>query len=274
MDSEERKGDGAEGPADPRSEAGQVREDARTDTGAASREVRRRASFIRFANRYKRARGPHDRYMVASHQARIPEARAEVARARRARAQAVARASALAEVSWTERLEALRAQAASDRARLEAELRSAHLDALTGVYRREMGLAAISREIDRARRSDGRFILAFVDVDRLKAVNDSDGHAAGDRVLQAVVRAIRTSLRSFDPIVRYGGDEFLCGLGGMEVADAGRRFSAIEAVIRADAGVGISVGLAGLAASDTVMQLTERADAAMLEVKARHRSAR
>jgi diguanylate cyclase (GGDEF)-like protein len=165
-----------------------------------------------------------------------------------------------------------RAEAARERARLEAELRSAHLDELTGAYRREMGQLALSHEIDRARRSDGRFVVAFVDVDRLKDVNDHDGHAAGDRVLQTVVRAIRTRLRSFDPIIRYGGDEFVCGLGGTDVAEAERRFESIEVAIESEASVGISVGLAVLADGDTAQQLTERADAAMLEVKAAHHS--
>jgi diguanylate cyclase (GGDEF)-like protein len=165
-----------------------------------------------------------------------------------------------------------RAEAARERARLEAELRSAHLDELTGAYRREMGQLALSHEIDRARRSDGRFVVAFVDVDRLKDVNDHDGHAAGDRVLQTVVRAIRTRLRSFDPIIRYGGDEFVCGLGGTDVAEAERRFESIEVAIESETSVGISVGLAVLADGDTAQQLTERADAAMLEVKAAHHS--
>lgn len=120
-----------------------------------------------------------------------------------------------------------RINAAHERARLEAELRSAHLDQLTGAYRREMGQLALSHEIDRARRSDGRFVLAFVDVDRLKSINDRDGHAAGDRVLQTVVRVIRTRLSSFDPIVPYGGDEFICGLTGTDLGEAERRFEAI-----------------------------------------------
>jgi diguanylate cyclase (GGDEF)-like protein len=145
---------------------------------------------------------------------------------------------------------------------------------LTGAYRREMGRLALTHEIDRARRSDGRFVLAFVDVDGLKDVNDRDGHAAGDRVLQVVVDAIRTRLRSFDPIVRYGGDEFVCGLSGTDIDQASRRFDAIGDAIRAEAGVGISVGFATLASADNADDLTERADVAMLEVKASHHSRR
>jgi diguanylate cyclase (GGDEF)-like protein len=135
-----------------------------------------------------------------------------------------------------------------------------------------MGQLALSNEIDRARRSNGQFVVAFVDVDRLKDVNDRDGHAAGDRVLQTVVRAMRTRLRSFDPIIRYGGDEFVAGLAGTDLEEAKRRFDAIGAAIDADAHVGISVGLAVMAADDTADQLTERADVAMLEVKAAHRA--
>jgi diguanylate cyclase (GGDEF)-like protein len=163
-----------------------------------------------------------------------------------------------------------RANAARERGRLEAELEDAHLDELTGAYRREMGRLALSHEIDRARRSDGRFVVAFVDVDRLKAVNDRDGHAAGDRVLQSVVQAMRTRLRSFVPIIRYGGDEFVCGLAGTDLSEAERRFDLIGIAIEADARVGISVGLAELEPGDTADALTERADVAMLEVKAAH----
>jgi diguanylate cyclase (GGDEF)-like protein len=148
----------------------------------------------------------------------------------------------------------------------------AHLDELTGAFRRELGRQALSNEMDRARRSDGRFVLAFVDVDDLKLLNDRDGHAAGDRALQGVVTAIRSRLRSFDPIIRFGGDEFVCGLSGTDLFEATVRFDAIRVAVAADANVGISVGLAALAPGDTVDALTERADVAMLAVKAEHRS--
>jgi len=65
----------------------------------------------------------------------------------------------------------------------------------------------------------------------------------------------------------------VCGLGGTDLAEAGRRFEAIGHAIEADARIGISVGLAALADGETPDQLTERADAAMLEMKAAHHSA-
>ena len=135
-----------------------------------------------------------------------------------------------------------------------------------------MGRLAITHEIDRVRRSGGPLVVAFVDVDELMMVNDRDGHAAGDRVLQSVVGAMRARLRSFDPIIRHGGDEFVCGLGGTGLAEAERRFDLIGVAIEADAGVWISVGFAELEPSDTADGLTERADGAMLGVKAARRA--
>jgi diguanylate cyclase (GGDEF)-like protein len=183
---------------------------------------------------------------------------------------AAARAEARADRA---RAAAFRSAAAEERSRLEAELRSAHLDQLTGAYRREMGNLALEHGIDRARRSDQRFVIAFVDVDGLKALNDSEGHAAGDHILQVVVRAIRTRVRSFDPVIRYGGDEFVCGIGGTDVEEAQRRFERIRTAIRADTGAGVTVGFAALADGDTVDELTRRAEDAMLAVKARGRAA-
>jgi diguanylate cyclase (GGDEF)-like protein len=259
----------------------------------ASRSERKKTSSDRLGARLERASTAHDRDATASERDRTADGRDEVGRARDDRAADQTRDAEESDGSLLEQLAELRAQAATDRARaaadrkraasdrakaarererLEAELHSAHLDELTGAYRREMGRLAISHEIDRARRSDGRFVLAFVDVDDLKTVNDRDGHAAGDRVLQTVVSAIRTRLRSFDPIMRYGGDEFVCGLSGTDLSEAERRFESIGIAIEADAHVGISVGLAALAAGDTPERLSERADAAMLAVKERHHS--
>jgi diguanylate cyclase (GGDEF)-like protein len=88
-------------------------------------------------------------------------------------------------------------------------------------------------------------------------------------VLRTLVSTLRSSLRSFDPIVRYGGDEFVCGLGGADLDQVERRFDAIRRSVQNDAGVGISVGLAALASGETLDQLTARADAALLDARNR-----
>ena len=181
----------------------------------------------------------------------------------------LARLAAVRARAATERTKAAhdRAEAALERAALAAELHSAHLDDLTGAFRRELGWTALTHEIDRARRADGRFVIAFVDVDELKCVNDREGHAAGDRVLQTVVWTMRRHLRSFDPVVRYGGDEFVCGLGGADLEEVARRYEAIDRAVREEVGVGISVGFAALGAGETLDQLVARADAALLDAK-------
>ena len=160
-----------------------------------------------------------------------------------------------------------RTEAARERTRLQAELHSAHLDELTGAYRRSMGELALNHEIERARRVDGQFVIAFVDVDDLKVVNDRDGHVAGDRVLETVVFSMRSHLRSFDPVVRFGGDEFVAGIAGVHLAEVVKRFALIDRSVKRAVGVGISVGLAELEPEETLDQLTARADVALLAAK-------
>jgi diguanylate cyclase (GGDEF)-like protein len=256
-----------------------------------SRNERATGTFERHWNRLMRGGTADARDVTATDRDRMASARDEAARARDARSMEEALVSTDARASLLKQLDDLRARAetyraraaadraraakdradaARERTRLEDELNAAHLDELTGAYRREMGRLALAHEIARARRSDGQFVLAFVDVDRLKLVNDRDGHAAGDHALQTVADAIRARLRSFDPIMRYGGDEFVCGLGGTDLADATRRFDLIGASIEADSDVGISVGFATLGPGDSADELIERADAAMLIVKTRH----
>jgi diguanylate cyclase (GGDEF)-like protein len=166
-----------------------------------------------------------------------------------------------------------REDAARERGRLEAELRSAHVDSLTGAFRREMGPAAIANEIERMRRSGGSMVVAYVDVDGLKPINDNEGHEAGDGVLRTVVRVIQQRFRPYDSVIRYGGDEFVCVLGGIDIAQAENSFASIATAIHEEARVTVSVGFATRADGDTPESMVSRADAAMLEVKRRRYSA-
>jgi diguanylate cyclase (GGDEF)-like protein len=267
-----------------------------------SRLTREENRAERLATHVVRARIAHSRVRTAAQRDEAAAARDEMARRRNLRDEAMEHSVAASDSPLAKKLEQVRvrataagvraaaarsraaasedraaqgeASAARELARMEAELLSAHLDDLTGALRREMGRLALNQEIDRARRGDGRFVVAFADVDGLKCVNDRDGHAAGDRVLKTVVWTIRSNLRSFDPIVRYGGDEFVCGLGGVDHDVVARRFEAIDRSVQSDVGVGISVGLAKLEPDDTLDLLTARADAELLDVKNRRGSQR
>ena len=106
-----------------------------------------------------------------------------------------------------------REEAARDREQVRHRARAAHLDDLTGTYRRTMRRRRATARVDRARRSARSWTLGSSTSMALKRINDREGHAAGDALLRDVATdAIRSKLRSYDPIVRFGGDEFVCAL--------------------------------------------------------------
>jgi diguanylate cyclase (GGDEF)-like protein len=161
-----------------------------------------------------------------------------------------------------------RERAAKERADVLDELRRAHLDCLTGALRRGAGEVALQSEIDRARREDGMLVLAFIDIDSLREINNREGHAAGDALLRDVVAAIRSSIRSYEPVVRYGGDEFVCAMSGVDRAQAESRFAEItDSLAEPGQTGGISVGLAELRPDDTLADLVDRADKAMFDTR-------
>jgi len=161
-----------------------------------------------------------------------------------------------------------REQAARDRLIAAEELAAEGIDILTGAMRRRVGLAAIQRELDRTSRTGESLVVAFVDVDGLKSINDTVGHPAGDDLLREVVSAITEHLRSYDVIARFGGDEFVCSLAGQDAAGARKRFAEIRAhMSEAASAARFTVGLAERGDEDTLDQLVERADTAMIEAR-------
>jgi diguanylate cyclase (GGDEF)-like protein len=163
-----------------------------------------------------------------------------------------------------------RREAARDRAAAVAELESAHLDQLTGAYLRGIGQVALRQELERARREGRGLVLAFVDVNGLKRVNDRYGYLAGDELLRDVAAVLRSRLRSYEPVVRYGGDEFVCAIAGVSLEAARRRFAEIEhALAEAGRPDAVSVGLAELRDADSLTDLVSRADGALARSRAR-----
>lgn len=155
-----------------------------------------------------------------------------------------------------------REAASADRA-LSARERAVFLvDELTGAHRRDAGLLELEREVSRATRTQQPFVLAFVDVDALKAVNDSHGHAAGDELLRHVSDTIRKYFRPYDLIVRYGGDEFLCGALDLGLGEVAARFETINGDLQRR-GASVTAGLAELGPGEELEPLIRRADQAM-----------
>lgn len=148
-------------------------------------------------------------------------------------------------------------------------------DELTGVLNRQAGFAALEREIDRCRRSGERFVLGYLNVDRMKAVNDDRGSRAGDEILRKVTAALRATLRSYDVIARLGGDEFLFSLPGSDMATAELRFKEFAVILSEEApGSTASVGFADLHQHDTLDDLIAAAETAMLKGRRSRRRGR
>ncbi len=164
-----------------------------------------------------------------------------------------------------------------DRAKTQAE----HLsltDPLTGLPNRRDLERRLGEELDRAERASESLGCLMVDVDRFKEVNDRFGHAAGDAVLAEVARALEASLRSFDVVARYGGDEFVALLPGATLEATRHVAEALCDVISTLAvsigrehtlRLSISVGAVSRepdSLEDAALVLS-RADAALLEAK-------
>jgi diguanylate cyclase (GGDEF)-like protein len=98
---------------------------------------------------------------------------------------------------------------AIERKRLEAQLahRALH-DALTGLPNRALFLDRLGVALDRSRRNNASIAVLFLDVDNFKQINDSLGHAAGDRLLSGLADRLQSMLRPMDTVARFGGDEF------------------------------------------------------------------
>ncbi len=162
-----------------------------------------------------------------------------------------------------------------------AELeRLATTDALTRAYNRSHLLPCLSTEMNRARRESKPLSVLLMDLDHFKAVNDRYGHAVGDQVLCRFAEVVRGCVRSFDVLVRRGGEEFELIMPGTTTVEGWRVAERIRSKlardplsVRADLQVPqtVSVGLATWDGHETAEALDQRADLAMYEAKRKGR---
>lgn len=154
--------------------------------------------------------------------------------------------------------------------------REALHDQLTGLPNRRLLVDRLDRALTRGRRTQGGVAVFFIDVDDLKRVNDTYGHAGGDLMIVTVARALRAALRDADTLARIGGDEFVAVCEDLgddrsldEVGD--RLIHAVSAPLVLDGDhvtISLSVGVATPhEGGEDAESLLDRADAAMYRAK-------
>jgi diguanylate cyclase (GGDEF)-like protein len=156
-------------------------------------------------------------------------------------------------------------------------------DGMTGMFNRTAVLRALTTEMDRARRERGTLLVALVDLDYFKRVNDTYGHLAGDEALRCFAAAVAAAIRPYDHAGRYGGEEFLLVLTQIPPQAIVQRLTSLHAAIsnlHVRAGesvftVNCSMGATVLRPTDgsaTVESLLALADQALYAAKASGRN--
>jgi diguanylate cyclase (GGDEF)-like protein len=150
-------------------------------------------------------------------------------------------------------------------------------DELTRLPNRRAVFASSEEQLTKSKESGEPFAIVAFDIDHFKRINDTWGHAAGDRVLQRVAQACRAALRPNDRIGRTGGEEFLVLLPGTRVQDAlhvaERLRAAVEKTDNSDIDpslrVTISLGVTEWSSADTTIEkIAGRADDVLYRAKA------
>jgi diguanylate cyclase (GGDEF)-like protein/PAS domain S-box-containing protein len=148
-------------------------------------------------------------------------------------------------------------------------------DPLTGLGNRRSVLREFERRLAELKRFEIPFGILFLDIDEFKRVNDTYGHDAGDRVLTAVGKTLKSALRNLDTVCRWGGEEFLAIVPRVDeptfraVAERMRRFVEVTPIDLAGGAINITVSVGGAMAThdDTLNSLAARADAMMYKAK-------
>jgi diguanylate cyclase (GGDEF)-like protein len=152
----------------------------------------------------------------------------------------------------------------------------ATVDPLTGLGNRQTMASYLVGERDRAIRLKQSCCIGLADIDHFKKINDTFGHAQGDKVLRAVAECLRNAVRPYDVLYRYGGEEFLVCLPAANLEAGAQVLERMRAGVAAlalhdDKGVAIPVtatfGLTGLTADLSVEEALERADMLLYDGK-------
>jgi diguanylate cyclase (GGDEF)-like protein len=199
------------------------------------------------------------------------------------RAQATPRRSAASKTAGADvaktTVRRLRLELAKARAEIEQLKATAETDFLLDILNRRGFERELARSIAFIKRYQANGALLMLDVDRFKPINDTFGHAAGDKVLQAIAQTLSSQVRASDVIGRIGGDEFAVLLWNLSETDARAKAAELEQAIDAlrfsfggsTVRTGASIGVAILGGHSEMRIALEQADSAMYVRKAQRR---
>jgi diguanylate cyclase (GGDEF)-like protein len=144
-------------------------------------------------------------------------------------------------------------------------------DTLTPLFNQRYFIEELDRWCWRAHRYGGTYGLLFCDVDRLKAVNDIQGHSIGDDVLRGVAKALLGAVRKSDIVSRVGGDEFTVLLDSISVEQLAEKTASMHALLTAlpikthgpTISIGVSVGSILIESGAKANEVLDAADKAM-----------
>jgi len=152
---------------------------------------------------------------------------------------------------------------------------AAYIDALTGIYNRKHFNELADADIQRSARINQPIFTAMLDIDFFKKINDTYGHTAGDMVLKATAETIHRSIRSYDLLGRYGGEEFVLLLAVADEADIHKLAERIRKNMECNVinyegdeiRVTCSIGVARILDADTLKTAIVKADEALYAAK-------
>lgn len=136
-------------------------------------------------------------------------------------------------------------------------------DRITGVYPREAGLAELTREMARARRTGEPLVVAVVTLDDLEATEQRSGAAAAHRLLREVAAALKVAILPYDLVIRYSSDQFVSAITGLSFDEWERRLRLVDADINERSPLSaVHIGQAQMRAEDSEQSLIAKAQSA------------
>lgn len=177
--------------------------------------------------------------------------------------------------SLAERVSSMEQEAQGYREHLEEQWQKALIDPLTGLPNRAAWTERLEHEVGQWRQHGNSLLLAMLDLDHFKRINDNYGHLAGDKVLKIIANVLRKRLRGSDFIARFGGEEFVLLMPNTPLPAGARIVEALRAAVEAcpfhfkgePVTITVSVGLSAFKSGDRSDLVIKRADQALYRAK-------